>query len=168
MKYAFSAALFCLLLSAPARAQDIGSHDIEVVITIVCDTQHEVERFVALMRGKARSANSAVSTINAEIGISARRHPRHGADQGQDLRDCRNPECSLAKVAALGRSKLSGGRGPQARPASPSGDSPAPGAPWPYGLTGWPWRLAGSRSTQNKYQSGSPGNGLGAKRSSWS
>jgi hypothetical protein len=76
MKYAISAALFCLLLSAPARAQDIGPqdigpqdtgpHDIAVGTTIVCDTQHEVKRFVALMRGNVRSANSAVSTINAE------------------------------------------------------------------------------------------------------
>ena len=89
MKYAISAALFCLLLSAPARAQDIGAqdigaqatgpqatgpqgphdigpHDIAGGATIVCDTQHEVERFVALMRGNVRSANSAVSTINAE------------------------------------------------------------------------------------------------------
>jgi hypothetical protein len=76
MKYAISAALLCLLLSAPARAQAttpqaiapqaIGPHDIEVGTTIVCDTQQEVERFVALMRGNARSANSAVSTINAE------------------------------------------------------------------------------------------------------
>jgi hypothetical protein len=70
MKYAISAALFCLLLSAPARAQDIGpktsAQDIEVGTTIVCDIQHEVERFVALMRGNARSANSAVNTISAE------------------------------------------------------------------------------------------------------
>jgi hypothetical protein len=81
MKYAISAALFCLLLSAPARAQDIGPqdigaqdigaqdtgpHDIAVGTTIVCDTQHKLKRFVALMRGNVRSANSAVSTINAE------------------------------------------------------------------------------------------------------
>jgi hypothetical protein len=76
MKYAISAALFCLLLSAPARAQDIGAqaagpqaigpHDIEVGTTIVCDTQQEVERFVSLMRGSTLSTNSAVNTINAE------------------------------------------------------------------------------------------------------
>jgi hypothetical protein len=81
MKYAISAALFCLLLSAPARAQAIGGQaiggqaigaqaisprNIEVGTAIVCDTQQEVERFVSLMRGSTLSANSAVNTINAE------------------------------------------------------------------------------------------------------
>ena len=61
MKLSIGAALFCLLLSAPARA-----HDFEVGITIICDTQRQVERFVSYMRGNAESAVSAVSSVNAE------------------------------------------------------------------------------------------------------
>jgi hypothetical protein len=61
MRISIGAALFCLFLSAPARA-----HEVEVGTAIVCDTQQQVERFVSFMRGSARSAVSAVCAVNAE------------------------------------------------------------------------------------------------------
>src|ERR1700704_5262757 len=58
MRFPIGVALFCLLLSAPARA-----HDVEVGTTIICDTQKQVERFVSYMRAEHASA---VSAVNAE------------------------------------------------------------------------------------------------------
>jgi uncharacterized membrane protein YraQ (UPF0718 family) len=58
MKVVVRAALLSLLLSAPARA-----HEVEVGTALICDTQHQVERFVSFMRGDARSA---VNAVNAE------------------------------------------------------------------------------------------------------
>jgi hypothetical protein len=61
MRFPIGVALFCLFLSAPARA-----HDVEVGTTIICDTQKQVERFVSYMRAKHASAVNAVSAVNAE------------------------------------------------------------------------------------------------------
>jgi hypothetical protein len=47
-----------LLLELPARAEEI-----QVGTSLVCDTQQQVERFVALYDGDAQTA---VSTVNAE------------------------------------------------------------------------------------------------------
>jgi hypothetical protein len=51
-------ALLTLLLCAPARAQKI-----EVATGIFCDTQKQMERFVALFDG---DASAAISAVNAE------------------------------------------------------------------------------------------------------
>jgi len=58
MSYAHGIALLSLLLCFPARAQNI-----EVGTGIFCDTQHQVERFVALFDG---SAEKAMKAVNAE------------------------------------------------------------------------------------------------------
>ena len=58
MKLPLSAALLCLLVSAPARAQEV-----EVGTAVICDTQKQVELFVTLLPD---NAESAVSAVNAE------------------------------------------------------------------------------------------------------
>ena len=56
MIYTLGIALLSLLLCSPARAQKI-----EVGTGIFCDTQKQVERFVALFDGDARTAMNAVN-----------------------------------------------------------------------------------------------------------
>ncbi len=56
MSYTLGIALLSLLLCSPARAQKI-----EVGTGIFCDTQKQVERFVALFDGDARTAMNAVN-----------------------------------------------------------------------------------------------------------
>ena len=58
MSYTLGIALLSLLLCFPARAQKI-----EVGTVIFCDTQKQVERFVALFDG---SAEKAMKSVNAE------------------------------------------------------------------------------------------------------
>jgi hypothetical protein len=58
MSYTPGIALLSLLLCFPARAQNI-----EVGTGIFCDTQHQVERFVALFDG---NEEKAVKAVNAE------------------------------------------------------------------------------------------------------
>jgi hypothetical protein len=56
MSYTLRITLLSLLLCFPARAQEI-----EVGTGIFCDTQQQVERFVALFDGNARAAMNAVN-----------------------------------------------------------------------------------------------------------
>jgi hypothetical protein len=58
MKLAFQLALLSLLLSGPARAQEY-EHD----TAVLCDSQKQVERYVALFNGEEQSA---VDAVNAE------------------------------------------------------------------------------------------------------
>jgi hypothetical protein len=62
MKFAACLVAFFALLAAPscAKAQDA---DYELGATLVCDTQGQVERFVALFSGDAQAA---VQVVNAE------------------------------------------------------------------------------------------------------
>jgi hypothetical protein len=55
-------ALLSLLLCAPAQAQH-ADKIIEIGSGIFCDTQHQVERFVALFHG---DAEAAINSVNAE------------------------------------------------------------------------------------------------------
>ncbi|MFN3656015.1 MAG: hypothetical protein ACK4UO_02025 [Pseudolabrys sp.] len=57
MLIAIRIALVSLLLCLPARAQEI-----EVGSTLACDTQQQVERFVAVFRGDAEGAAKRVNT----------------------------------------------------------------------------------------------------------
>jgi len=56
MHYALGVAALSLLLCVPSRA-----HKIEVGTGIFCDTQQQVERFVALFDGDTRAAMNAVN-----------------------------------------------------------------------------------------------------------
>jgi hypothetical protein len=58
MKLAFQLALAFLLLSFPARAQEF-----EYGTSTVCDTQKQMERYVAFFNGDAQSA---INAVNAE------------------------------------------------------------------------------------------------------
>jgi hypothetical protein len=59
MSFIVRIAVVSLLLCLPARAQEI-----EVGATLACDTQQQVERFVAVFRG---DAESAAKTVNTEV-----------------------------------------------------------------------------------------------------
>jgi hypothetical protein len=57
-------ALISLLLCAPAQAQDkqgIDQRDIEVGATLVCDTEEQVEHYIALYKGDQEAAIRAVN-----------------------------------------------------------------------------------------------------------
>ena len=56
MRHTLGIAALSLLLSVPSLA-----HKIEVGTGIFCDTQQQVERFVALYEGDARAAMNAVN-----------------------------------------------------------------------------------------------------------
>jgi hypothetical protein len=57
MKPAFYLALFSLIIFSPARAQEY-----ERGTALLCDTQRQVERYVALFNGEEQSAINAVNT----------------------------------------------------------------------------------------------------------
>jgi hypothetical protein len=57
MKQALYLALLSLLISGPAQAQEY-EHD----TALLCDTQRQVERYVALFDGEEQSAIDAVNT----------------------------------------------------------------------------------------------------------
>jgi hypothetical protein len=56
MKFLVPAVLLSLLLSAPARADEV-----EVGSALICDTRQQVEHLVAFMRGDVQSAVNAVN-----------------------------------------------------------------------------------------------------------
>lgn len=58
LNYALCVAALSLTLSTPSRA-----HNIEVGTGVFCDTQKQVERFVAVLSGDARAA---MNIVNAE------------------------------------------------------------------------------------------------------
>jgi hypothetical protein len=53
-----------LLLGLPAQAQPAQAQEFEVGTTLICDTQAQVERFVALYD---ENGQSAVDAVNAEV-----------------------------------------------------------------------------------------------------
>jgi len=64
MKATLRLSLLWLLLCVPALAQDqnrIEQHDVEVGDVLVCDTQEQVERYVALYHGDKEAAVRAVN-----------------------------------------------------------------------------------------------------------
>ncbi len=61
MRIVLLCALLASLLGAPAQALDYA--DYEVGTSLVCDTQAQVERFVALFAGDAQAA---IRVVNAE------------------------------------------------------------------------------------------------------
>ena len=56
MKFLVPAVLLSLLLSAPARADEV-----EVGSALICDTRQQVEHLVSFMRGDVQSAVNAVN-----------------------------------------------------------------------------------------------------------
>lgn len=56
-------ALLAAPLCAPAQAADLDVSDYEVGASLVCDTQGQVERFVALFAGDAQAA---IRVVNSE------------------------------------------------------------------------------------------------------
>jgi hypothetical protein len=53
-----------LAATAQAQAEDNGRTETDT--QLICDTQQQVERFVALFDTSKRSAESAIATVNAE------------------------------------------------------------------------------------------------------
>ena len=67
MKLAASMALLGLVLAVPAQAQDgSGKGRVETDTNLICDTQQQVERFVALFDSNQGSAEAAIAAVNAE------------------------------------------------------------------------------------------------------
>jgi hypothetical protein len=60
IRYIMHVAMLCVLLCAPVEAREV-----EVGTGIVCDTQRQMERFVALYH---EDAEAAVNAVNAEEG----------------------------------------------------------------------------------------------------
>ena len=63
-------ALFSLGLCVPAQAGELAAKDVAVAPSIVCDTQRDMERFVALYENEDDQEN-ALNKVNAEV-----RNPR--------------------------------------------------------------------------------------------
>jgi len=64
MKITLRLALFSLLLCAQAQAQDkqgFDKRDVEVADALICDTQEQVERYIALYNGDQEAAVRAVN-----------------------------------------------------------------------------------------------------------
>src|SRR5262245_15143978 len=67
--FALRIALLTLILCVPARAQELRGHDlsgqpVEITTSLVCDTQQQVERFVAVYDGNPAAA---IDAVNAEV-----------------------------------------------------------------------------------------------------
>ena len=54
------------LLAFPAQAQDAAQGRIEIDTNLICDTQKQIERFVALFKSDEASAEAAIAAVNAE------------------------------------------------------------------------------------------------------
>jgi hypothetical protein len=68
MNFAVRLAAIALLLAAPAQAQEAakspeteGHRNVEIATNLICDTQQQVERFVAIFDGNAETAINAVN-----------------------------------------------------------------------------------------------------------
>ena len=61
IRYAVHVVLLSVLLCFSARAQEV-----EVGTGIVCDTQRQMERFVALFHGEAKAAVKAVNRTETD------------------------------------------------------------------------------------------------------
>jgi hypothetical protein len=66
LKYGLGLALFSLGLCVPAQAGELAAKDVAVAPSIVCDTQRDMERFVALYENEDDQEN-ALNKVNAEV-----------------------------------------------------------------------------------------------------
>ena len=94
MKPLLSLALFSLIIFSPARAQEY-----EHGTALLCDTQSQVERYVALFNGKEQSAINAVNT--EEQNPSACVIETVAFVRGPDLGTARNEESAFQIVRIL-------------------------------------------------------------------
>ena len=94
MKPALSLALLSLIIFSPARAQEY-----EHGAALLCDTQTQVERYVALFNGKEQSAINAVNT--EEQNPSACTIETVAFVRGPDLGTARNKESAFQVVRIL-------------------------------------------------------------------
>lgn len=71
MVFAARLALLSMMLTVPAQAQDeevIARSGVEVDTNVICDTQQQMERFVALLDGNQGNAEAAMAAVSAEHG----------------------------------------------------------------------------------------------------
>jgi hypothetical protein len=94
MKHIFSVALLSLFVFGPARAQDY-----EHGTALLCDTQSQVERYVALFDGKEQSAINAVNA--EEQNPSACAIETVAFVRGPELGTARNKESAFQVVRIL-------------------------------------------------------------------
>ena len=94
MKPVLSLALLSLTIFSPARAQEY-----EHGTALLCDTQRQVERYVALFNGKEQSAINAVNT--EEQNPSACVIETVAFVRGPDLGTARNKESAFQIVRIL-------------------------------------------------------------------
>jgi hypothetical protein len=94
MKTLLSLALLSLIIFSPARAQEY-----EHGTALLCDTQRQVERYVALFNGKEQSAINAVNT--EEQNPSACVIETVAFVRGPDLGTARNEESAFQIVRIL-------------------------------------------------------------------
>ena len=94
MKPALSLALLSLLIFSPAHAQEY-----EHGTALLCDTQRQVERYVALFNGKDQSAINAVNT--EEQNPSACMMATVAFIRGPDVGTARNKENAFQIVRVL-------------------------------------------------------------------
>ncbi len=85
---------FFLFLAVPARAQEV-----EVGTNLICDTQEQVERFVALYDGNAQAAISAVNV--AEHNPTACGVATAAFVRGPQLATARNKDTTFNIVQLL-------------------------------------------------------------------
>jgi hypothetical protein len=83
-------------LGLPAQAQEV-----EVGTSLVCDTQEQVERFIALYDGEAQSA---VDRVNAEHGPTACGLSSMAYVRGPQLATARSKDATfeIARILVLG------------------------------------------------------------------
>jgi hypothetical protein len=94
MKPALSLPLLSLIMFSPACAQEY-----EHGAALLCDTQRQVERYVALFNGKEQSAINAVNT--EEQNPSACAIETVAFVRGPDLGTARNKESAFQVVRVL-------------------------------------------------------------------
>jgi hypothetical protein len=94
MKTPLSLALLSLIIFSPARAQEY-----EHGTALLCDTQRQVERYVALFNGKEQSAINAVNT--EEQNPRACVIETVAFVRGPDLGTARNEESAFQIVRIL-------------------------------------------------------------------
>ena len=85
-------------LGLPAQAQ---AQEVEVGTSLVCDTQEQVERFIALYDGEAQSA---VDRVNAEHGPTACGLSSMAYVRGPQLATARSKDATfeIARILVLG------------------------------------------------------------------
>jgi hypothetical protein len=94
MKPLLSLAVFSLIICSPARAQQY-----EHATALLCDTQRQVERYVALFNGEEKSAINAVNT--EEQNSTACALETVAFMRGRELGTARNKESAFQMVRIL-------------------------------------------------------------------